>query len=148
MAVSNASSMQNTIKDMVDMMDRDNYTIDKTLTYCRYKTMSSQVVLGNILDNYRDYFEQFLIEEKLDKKYWNQPAYFAEDYYGTPDLDFIVLYFAKISTLFDFKKDKIKVLPRSRIPELNKLFVEYRTIVKNSYNNPLIYYNDTVLKTY
>ena len=142
----NLSNTSNTVKVEKSLMDSDTYCIEKTLTYCKYKTVGTKVVLGNILDYYRDYFEQFLVEEKLDKKYWNQPAYFAEDYYGTADLDFLVLYFARISTLFDFNKKKIKVLPRERIPEINKLFVEYRKYVTDSYNNPVMYFKDIVIK--
>lgn len=146
MAVSNISSTSNNIKEMTDLMVSDNYVIDKAILYCKYKSPSTQIMFGNILDNYRDYFEQYLVEEKVDKKYFYQPAYFAEDYYGTADLDFLVLYFSKITTLFEFDKPKIKVLPRERLTEINKLFVQYRTTVKESYDNPLIYYENMVLK--
>ena len=142
MSIKNASNSINTIKEMSDSISSDNYIIDKTLLYCKYKTTLTKVELGNILDYYRDYFDQFLVEEELDPKYWYQPAYFAEDYYGTPDLDFLVLYFARISTLLDFKKKKIKVLPNARLPEINKLFVENRVLVNKSFNTPLSYFEE------
>ena len=133
--VSNISNSDKTIKSMYMDIDSDNYTIDKTLLYCNYND-ENIISFGNIMDNYRDYFEQYLVEVDVPKKFFYQPAAFAENYYGTPDLDFLVLYFAKILTLFDFNKEKIKVLPKSRLLELNKLFIQYKGEVDKSYREP------------
>ena len=136
--VSNVSNNDKTLKTMLMNLESDNYTIDKILLYCNYKN-ENIFSFGNILDDYRDYFEQYLVEVDVPKRFFYQPAAFAENYYGTPDLDFLVLYFAKIPTLFDFTKDKIKVLPNSRLLELNKLFVQYKTIVDKSYREPVMF---------
>lgn len=134
--ISNVSSKEKSLKGYILMADSDNYTIDKTLLYCNYKDKSIQVAYSTILDNYRDYFEQYLEDVEVPEKYFYQPAAFSEYYYGTPDLDFLVLYFAKLFSMFDFTRKKIKALPPSRLVELNRLFVEYREEVKDSYNNP------------
>jgi len=147
MAITNISSNEKTVKNMFQVLPDDNYTIDKILYYCKYNS-DVQVELGNILDNYRDYFEKYLIEMDIPENFYYQPAAFAENYYGTPDLDFIVLYFADMQTLFDFKKPRIKVLDKTRLLELNRLFVTYKERVSDSYNNPTQYMKETYLKTY
>lgn len=134
--VSNISNNENTLKSMLSVMNSDNYTIDKSILYCTYKNKDNIYQYTNILDNYRDYFEQYLVEMEVPKKFYYQPAAFAENYYGTADLDFLVLYFAKMTSLFEFTKPKIKVLPSSRLLEINRLFTEYKDEVKDSYNNP------------
>lgn len=135
MSVSNVSSNEKTLKNMLTVIPDDNYTIDKTLLYCKYES-DTQVELGNILDIYRDYFEKFLITMDIPEKFYYQPAAFSENYYGTPDLDFVVLYFANMTSLFEFNKPKIKVLDKTRLLELNRLFVAYNNQVTDSYNNP------------
>ena len=94
------------------------------------------IPVENILDKYRDYFENFLEDTTINENYFYSPAAFAENYYGTPDLDFIVLYFAKMTSIFEFNKKNIKVLPNSRLTELNQLFVKYKAEVEESRNSP------------
>ena len=143
MSVRNVSSDAKTVKGMFTLLENDNYSIDHILYYCKFKNSDDKtqsiVECGNILDNYRDYFDKYLITVDVAKKFYYQPAAFAENYYGTPDLDFLVLYFARMSTMFDFNKPKIKVIPRARLLEINRLFTEYQDDVKNSYNNPSEY---------
>ena len=144
----NSSSKEKTIKNMFALLDNDNYTIDKTLLYCDYNETGFQIEFSNIMNNYRDYFEQYLEEMEIPERFFYQPAAFSENYYGTPDLDFVVLYFAKMKSLFEFTKKKIKVLPKSRLLELNRLFIEYKEEVKDSYENPTPFVEDTILQTY
>ena len=148
MAVTNISSKEKTIKNMYQLLDSDNYTVDKFIFYCKYNGDDVQVELGNILDNYRDYFDQFLISMTIPEKFFYQPAAFAENYYGTPDLDFLVLYFAKMNSLFQFNKKEIKVLPKDKILEINRLMVQYKEAVTKSYNEPSKYLEETYLKIY
>jgi hypothetical protein len=75
----------------------------------------------NILLDYYDYFEEELETIDLEKKYHYQPAMLSEDLYGTPDLDFAILFFSGISSLKDFDKPRIKVLPASRVADLIKI---------------------------
>lgn len=131
----NQSSREKTVKSMFQLLKNDVWTIDRTLLYSYYDK-SNIYVVGNILDNYRDYFDQFLEEVELPERFYYQPAAFSEYLYGTPDLDFLILYFARIATMLDFKKPKIMVLPRTRLTEINKLMTEYKNVVDNSYNNP------------
>ena len=150
-AIVNISSNEKTIKKMYTVLPDDNYNIDKILYYCKYDLDNNteiQVELGNILDNYRDYFEKYLIEMDVPERFYYQPAAFAENYYGTPDLDFLVLYFANMQSLFDFKRPKIKVLNKTKLLELNRLFVTYKERVAKSYNEPTEYLRETFLKTY
>lgn len=134
--IKNASQNENTLKSMISVMDSDNYTIDKALLYCTYDNENFHVAYLNILDDYADYFEQYLETIEVPKKYFYQPAAFAENYYGSADLDFLILYFAKMTDLSEFNRDKIKILPKSRLVEINRLFVQYRDYVKEKYNNP------------
>lgn len=135
MAVTNASDNEKTIKNMLTVIDSDNYTVDKTLIYSNYNNLSI-ASFENILSKYYDYFETELIDVDVPKRFYYQPAAFAENYYGTPGLDFLVLYFAKMTSLFEFTKPRIKVLPSNKIPEINRLFTEYKSTVDGSYRNP------------
>lgn len=130
----NVSNSENTIKKMYSSLDSDNYIIDKILFYSSIE--DNVVEFGNILDPYRDYFDTFLIDVDVPDELFFQPAAFAEKYYGTPDLDFLVLYFARMTSLYDFKKSKIKILPKGRILEINRLFTKYKDAVSGSYKNP------------
>ena len=143
MAISNVSNKEKTIKSMYSSLDSDIYSIDKTLFYCNYSNRNDQagyvVQFEDILDNYRDYLETKLVDADVPKSMYYQPAAFAEMYYGTPDLDFLVLYFAKMVSLFEFKKSQIKVLPKAELLKINKLFIAYKSAVENSYKNPVDY---------
>lgn len=134
----NSSSKEKTVKSMYSALSSDNWTIDKVTLYAKYNNKCI-VPAGNILDNYNDYFSQFLEDANVDKKFYYQPAAFSENYYGTPDLDFIVLYFARMFSLFEFNKPVIKVLPKTKLVELNKLLVQYKNKVENSKANPTEY---------
>lgn len=138
MAVKNVSTKEKTIRGMAALFDSDAYVIDKCIMYGNYDG-DFDVVVSNILDLYKPYFDMFLDEIEIDKKYFYQPAAFAEHYYGTPDLDFLVLYFAGMKSLFEFTREKIKVLPPTRLLDINRIFVEYKSAIKESYNNPTQY---------
>lgn len=135
----NNSNKEKTIKTMKDAIPSDTWQIDNFLLYCDYK--NNLIPIASILDQFRDYFEQdgFLEEVTLDKKFHYSPAAFAEFYYGTPDLDFLVMYFAKVNTLFDFNKKTIKVLNPERLKDVNKLIIQYKDTVEKSKTNPVQY---------
>jgi len=145
MAFSSPSSKEKTVKNIISVLDSDNYSIDKTILYCNYNGLN-YISFGNILDSYRDYFNQYLVETSLSKKFYYQPAAFAENYYGTASLDFLVLYFANITSLFDFNVPKIKVLPKSKLIEINKLFTQFKITVEDSYKNPVSYIEESPYK--
>lgn len=144
MSYNNISTREKSIKKMMSLLNTDSYTIDKSIFYCKYESDNDIVSFGNVLDNYRDYFEQFLVTADIPESMYYQPAAFAESYYGTPDLDFLVLYFAKMVSLYDFKKPTIKVLPRGKLLEVNRLFIEYKAAVDGSYKNPTGYIDNEI----
>jgi hypothetical protein len=136
----NPSNKEKTLKSMFIQMPLDNWVLDNLQTFCNYKNLSI-MPSGNILDDYRDYFESngFLEEIELDKKYWYSPAMFAEDYYGTPDLDFLVLYFAKKTSVFEFNTKKILALIPERLNDINKIILARKTELKELNANPPTY---------
>lgn len=131
----NSSSNEKTVKAMYNALSNDSWVIDKFLLYANYKN-KIELPYKTILDNYNDYFSEFLIDVEVPKKFYYSPTGFSEYYYGTPDLDFLVLYFARMTTLFDFDKPKIQVLPKTKLIELNKLMVQYKREVEDSKENP------------
>lgn len=142
MAVTNTSERAQTIKDMYNLLPSDAWSIDKALYYCVYEN-ASVVQLKLLLDTYYSYFSQYLVEVNVDEKYFYCPQMFAKDYYGDAGLDFLVLYFAKMTTNFDFTKKKIKILDYAKLKEINQLFTKYKTQIENSKSNPPAYsYND------
>jgi hypothetical protein len=138
MAARNQSNREKTVKSTLRAIPSDTWTIDNVTLLCTYK---DQMVLpeGFILDDYRDHFEQFLEEVDLPEEFHYSPTRFAESLYGTPDLDFIVLYFAGIPTLFDFNKPRIRVLPATALADLNRLIVDRRSEVRGSRSKPREY---------
>ena len=133
----NQSNKEKTMKSMMSQLSLDVWTLDNLETCCNYKNMSI-LPTGLLLDEYRDYFEvnEFLEEVDLPKKYHYAPAMFAEDYYGTPDLDFLVLYFAKKTTLFEFNTKKIIMLKPERLKDINKIILSHREEIKEMNENP------------
>jgi hypothetical protein len=134
----NNSNREKTIKDKMRAMPGDFWVIDNVSLYSNYLDIAIMPD-GLILDDYRDYFEQFLEEIELEDKYHYIPSLFAYDYYGAAELDFLVLYFANMSTAFDFSTPKITVLPPTLLVDLNKLIVFHKNEVKNSKENPIKY---------
>jgi hypothetical protein len=134
----NRSTKEKTIKSETLSMENDFWNVDSIQMFSNYQDMAI-LPDGFILDEYRDHFENFLENIPLDPKYHYSPTWFAEDYYGTADLDFLVMYFAKVPTLFDFNTPRINVLSKTAMLDLNKLIVEYKDQVKNSKANPKKY---------
>jgi hypothetical protein len=138
MAVRNPSNSEKTIKGTLRMLPTDTWSIDSVSLYCNYDDL---FVLpdGFILDPYRDYFENFLEEIEVKEEFFYSPSLFSQVYYGTPDLDWMVLYFAKMTSLFEFNQSKIKILPLTSLLDLNKLIVFEKDKVRNSKSNPTEY---------
>lgn len=134
----NISTEKKTLKEELATASNDIWCADRFMLYGNYL---DKIILpdGNILDGFYDYFSNFLEEVELPERFYYQPAAFSENYYGTPDLDFLVLYFSQIPTLFEFNKKKIKVLPVTKLNELNQIAINYKLKVKNSYENPIKY---------
>ena len=134
----NNSNKEKTFKNKMRAMPGDFWVIDNISLYSNYLDIAI-LPDGLILDDYRDYFEQFLETIELDEKYHYTPTLFDYDYYGAAELDFLVLYFANMSSLFEFNTKTISVLPPTSLVDLNKLVVEYKNDVKNSKLNPIKY---------
>jgi hypothetical protein len=60
--------------------------------------------------------------------------------YGTPDLSFLILYFANMTHPSQFNRKKIKVLPKSKVAlVLNDLKNMYGSQVHKNLENPYVY---------
>lgn len=138
--INNPSNKEKTITAMFKQMPQDTWKIDNLETVCNYRN-TSILPSGYLLDDYLDYFEAngFIREIELDKKYWYAPAMFAEDYYGTSDLDFMVLYFARKSSLFEFNTKKITMLAPERISDINKIILARKDELQEQLKNPPTY---------
>jgi hypothetical protein len=136
--VSNVSSNEKTVKLTLQSASSDSWSIDHLITFGNYLGKSI-MPNGIILDDFLDYFDQYLVDVDVDEKFYYQPAAFSNYYYGTPDLDFLIMYFARISTMFDFNQPKIRILPLSRLKDINQLMVAYKKTVEDSAENPESY---------
>ncbi len=136
--VKNASESCTTVKEMYDKMPSDVWSIERGLYRCAYED-ASVVQYTMLLDKYQNYLSQYLVEVDVDPKYYYCPSMFAEDYYGDPGLDYLVLYFANITTLFDFDKPKIKVLDAKNIRDINSIYTRYKEDIRDSKSNPPSY---------
>ena len=142
----NNSNKEKTFKNKMRAMPGDFWTIDQISLYSNYLGIAI-LPDGFILDEYRDYFEQFLEEIPLDERYHYSPTLFAYEYYGAAELDFLVLYFANMSTVFDFNTKTIKVLPPTLLVDLNRLIIKYKKEVQNSKINPTKYTGFDAIKS-
>jgi hypothetical protein len=131
----NRSDRDKTVVTMAKDASDDIWSVDRVSEFVRYGK-SNVVLIGSILDDYYEYFAQYLIDYDLDEEFYYSPAAFSEKYYGTPGLDFLVMYFAGIPTVFDFNVPKIKVLPPERLSDLNQLIVAKKDAVANSKSDP------------
>ena len=138
MGLKNISNDATTIKEQLNLLPSDNWSIDNCLLYCNYEGVAI-VQSEIILDKYYTYFESLLEEVEISEKYFYAPHMFAADYYGDPALYFIVLYFANMTSIFEFNKKKIKVLPYSHINDVNKVFAKYKKTVETNKKNPPIF---------
>lgn len=136
MAFKNVSNNEKTVKNMFRMCTSDNWSLYRVTVFMKYQS-NTIFPYYNILDNFREYFNSQLVTVDLDEKFYYQPTKFAEYYYGDPLLDWIVLYFANIPTLFEFNKKQIKVLPVTSMNDVNQIIVKYRDMVAQSNTNPI-----------
>ena len=136
----NHSNKASSVYEEFQSLSNDTWSLDNLLMFCNYQKMS---VLPDfsILDEYSDYLyqEDFLETVELDEKYYYSPQAFAEDYYGTADLDFLVLYFARIDSIFSFNRKKITVLKRERLADINRIIVKNKERIKENRSNPTLY---------
>lgn len=134
----NTSNDTRTVREKYLLSQTDNWILDKVMKYVKYQP---QLILPyeNILDKYADYFEKYLIEVNIDSKYFKRPSMYAEYYYGDPSMDWLILYFAKIPSLFQFTKRKIKILPVDKLADLNQVFLSNKSDIEANHSNPLEY---------
>lgn len=119
-------------------LNTDTFCIDNLILYMNYMDIA-QMPSGYILDDYREYFETLLVETDVPEIYFYAPAAYAKYLYGSPELDFLVLYFAKMQTALDFKQSRIKILPPERLNEINQLILLNKDKVVDSKKNPPAY---------
>lgn len=143
--VKNNADNENSIKNAIEQSKFDTWNDRSMYTYCNYR--DKMIVQEKfILEDYKNAFLDELEEIELPKEYWYQPAAFANYYYGTPELDFLVLYFAGIETMLDFNKEKIKVLPVHLVRTLLTIIEKHKDDVERSIQNPPTYYDTTLYR--
>lgn len=136
MAYLNKSTEATTLIGEYNQLNSDNWTLDRVLTYVKYQS-NLVVPYENILDNYNDYFDKYLIEVEIDSKYFYKPTMYAYYYYGDASFWWILLYYSKIPTALDFNKKKIKILPKDKLKDLNQIFINYKEYINEVNNTPL-----------
>ena len=146
MAVKNISNDATSIKTQLNLLTSDNWSIGNAVLYCNYENKAI-VQSELILDKFYSYFETILEEVEIDEKYFYAPHMFAEDYYGDASLFYIVLYFANMTSIFDFHKKKIKILPYSHINDVNKIFAKYKKSIEANKKNPPLFTSADVSDT-
>ena len=136
----NHSNKASSVYEEFQSLSNDTWSLDNLLMFCNYQKISILPDFS-ILDEYSDYLQQedFIETIELDEKYYYSPQAFAEDYYGTADLDFLVLYFARIDSMFSFNRKKIRVLKRERLSDINRIIVKNKERVKENRSNPTVY---------
>ena len=136
----NHSNKASSVYEEFQSLSNDTWSLDNLLMFCNYQNISILPDFS-ILDEYSDYLQQedFIETVELDEKYYYSPQAFAEDYYGTADLDFLVLYFARIDSMFSFNRKKIRVLKRERLSDINRIIVKNKERVKENRSNPTVY---------
>ena len=136
----NHSNKASSVYEEFQSLSNDTWSLDNLLMFCNYQKISILPDFS-ILDEYSDYLQQedFIETVELDEKYYYSPQAFAEDYYGTADLDFLVLYFARIDSIFSFNRKKITVLKRERLADINRIIVKNKERIKENRNNPPLY---------
>ena len=136
----NHSNKASSVYEEFQSLSNDTWSLDNLLMFCNYQKISILPDFS-ILDEYSDYLqkEDFIETVELDEKYYYSPQAFAEDYYGTADLDFLVLYFARIDSMFSFNRKKIRVLKRERLSDINRIIVKNKERVKENRSNPTVY---------
>ncbi len=129
----NHSNKASSVYEEFQSLSNDTWSLDNLLMFCNYQKISILPDFS-ILDEYSDYLQQedFIETVELDEKYYYSPQAFAEDYYGTADLDFLVLYFARIDSMFSFNRKKIRVLKRERLSDINRIIVKNKERVKRT----------------
>ena len=136
----NHSNKASSVYEEFQSLSNDTWSLDNLLMFCNYQKISILPDFS-ILDEYSDYLQQedFIETVELDEKYYYSPQAFAEDYYGTADLDFLVLYFARIDSIFSFNRKKITVLKRERLADINRIIVKNKERIKENRSNPTLY---------
>jgi hypothetical protein len=143
--VTNKSNSTKTINEYILQKNIDIWSLDRLTKYINYK---NQIYVPNytLLDKYYSFFENVLIDVPLESKYYYSPTLFSEDYYGTPDLAFLILYFSKTFSLFNFNKPVIKMLPQSYLNEINKLMINSEKEISENRNNTPVYNEMTPIR--
>lgn len=142
MAIKNASSGATTVKSMMQEFPNDAWSIDHALYFGIYNNGEAimQVQDGILLDRFRAFFEDptngYIDTVTVPEDCYYMPSLFAERYYGDAQLDFLVLYFAKIPSALEFDKPSITVLRYDAISLINTMFVRYRSAIEDSKANP------------
>jgi hypothetical protein len=114
------------------------FNIGNLSTYTVYED-KFLVSKPTILQRFLPFFKYYATKITLDPKYYQKPNLFALDYYGSSELEWLVLFVSGVSHPIDFNLPIIEVLPVNILNDLNKLITLYKGEVQNSKNNPDAY---------
>lgn len=131
-------TVNNYINSLYDYM----FNIGNLSTFSVYNNIL--VSKPTILNRFLPYLKPYATKKVVDKKYYQRPSLFALDYYGSPELDWLVLYISGISNPIDFNVPIIDVLPINILNDLNKLIILNKEEVDLSKYKPKIFTSDNI----
>jgi hypothetical protein len=138
-----SNSYDQTLNAYINTLYGYTFNISNLSTYTVYND-SILVAKPTILNHFLPFFKSYSIKMKIDEKYYQKPNLFALDYYGSSELEWLVLYVSGISHPIDFNHSIIDVLPVSMLNDLNKLVTLYKKEVQESRNKPEAYTSSTI----
>ena len=112
---SNPSNLTKTLYEFIaklatsDKLDPTDYFLK-----CQYMD-KMEIYFKNLISDHYDYFSTLLEDFNVLPEYFYDPQRLSNDLYGTPDLSFIILYFSNTTHPINFNKEKIKILPTSKV---------------------------------
>lgn len=140
----NSSSSSN-IQD--DIVSSENNTI--TWSSVTLKLQYGDKIIPNaltIFEPYRDYLLSLCEDVSVSSEYLYTPKSFCADYYGTPDIFWLVLWLNQIPSARHFEKSTIKVLPNASVSVLHEIINKYREKLDSNSVKPDVLKDYTLTK--
>lgn len=138
MQISASTDKAKTIRSAITSSSNLKWDVNSFLLYCNYKDTG---FLPDVctLDNYRDVLMEMCTYIPLEEKYHYKPQLFALDYYGSSNMDFVVLYFSGLYSATEFATDKIRVMPPEHLRYLSEIITLHEQDIKENRVSPVRY---------
>lgn len=136
-----------TIQDLIDIGKSVEMTYYKSSYIEKIGNIEYSVynVIYDYMEEIEPYLQYITLSDVEYRRYKYKPRLLAYDLYGSTDLYFIIMIFNNICDIKDFTMRKIKLLSRSNLSIINKIFItekEYldrnRYLVNNDEQNAQI----------